>query len=206
MTIRVIIADDHPLIRDGLRGSLARDDDIEVLGEASDGKDALELIEKLRGDLDIALFDTKMPEMGGLDAAIEVGRRFPRIAVIMLSAHAEPDIVRRAMENGVRGYLLKYQQGSGLVDAVRTVAAGGMVVDPQLSPAIAKAVNQPAVTERDVEVLTLLAKGLSNVEIGKQLYVAPDTVKGYLDQIYRKLGANDRTSAVAEALRRGIID
>jgi DNA-binding NarL/FixJ family response regulator len=110
------------------------------------------------------------------------------------------------MENGVRGYLLKYQQGSGLMDAVRTVAAGGMVVDPQLSPAIAKSVNQPPVTDRDVEVLTLLAQGLSNVEIGKRLFVAGDTVKGYLDQIYRKLGSNDRTSAVAEALRRGIID
>jgi DNA-binding NarL/FixJ family response regulator len=206
VTIGVVLVDDHPLIRDGLRSSLEHPGALEVVGEAENGQDALDLLARLDGGVDIVLMDTKMPVMGGLDAAILIRERFPRVRIIMLSAIGDPHIVATAMRAGVHGYLLKYQPGSGLADAVHTVFRGGIVIDPRLISLVADAAGSPSLTDEERDLLALVARGLTNAEIARQQYVSLETVKTHLELVFAKLGAADRTNAVAEALRRGLID
>jgi DNA-binding NarL/FixJ family response regulator len=213
MAIRVLIADDHSLVRQGIRRYLEMADDIEVVGEASNGEEALRLMEN--GDrLDIALLDIRMPEMDGLEAARKIQRLHPSVGVIMLTAYDDRQFVVEAVRAGARGYVLKARDAEHLIQTVRLVAGGNMVIDPQLVVALAEELGQgrgrdrktETLTAREVEVLQLLAFGHTNRDIADRLFISPDTVKTHLEHIFDKLGASDRTAAVAEALRRRLIE
>jgi DNA-binding NarL/FixJ family response regulator len=212
VTIKVAIADDHSLVRQGLRRYLDTADDIEVVGEAATGEEALTLVEKASPD--IVLLDIRMPEMDGLEAARRVRDRFPEVGVIMLTAYDDRQFVVEAVRAGARGYVLKARDAEHLIQTVRLVAGGNMVIDPQLVVALAEELSTvkerdrkaETLTAREIEVLQLLAFGHTNRDIAEKLFISPDTVKTHLEHIFEKLGASDRTAAVAEALRRRLIE
>jgi DNA-binding NarL/FixJ family response regulator len=210
VTIRVAVADDHSLVRQGLRRYLDMADGIEVVGEAANGKELLDLIE--RETPDIALVDIRMPEMDGLEAARQIRDRFSDVGVIMLTAYDDRQFVVEAVRSGARGYVLKARDAEHLIQTVRLVAGGNMVIDPQLVVALAEELSQAKERDRRAETLTareilqLLAFGHTNRDIAERLYISPDTVKTHLEHIFEKLGASDRTAAVAEALRRRLIE
>jgi DNA-binding NarL/FixJ family response regulator len=210
--IKVAIADDHSLVRQGLRRYLEMADGIEVTGEAADGKELLKLIEDTEPT--VALVDIRMPEMDGLEAAREIRDRWPDVGVIMLTAYDDRQFVVEAVRSGAKGYVLKARDADHLIQTVRLVASGNMVIDPQLVVALAEELSTAkekdrraeTLTAREVEVLQLLAFGHTNRDIAEQLFISPDTVKTHLEHIFEKLGASDRTAAVAEALRRRLIE
>jgi DNA-binding NarL/FixJ family response regulator len=212
VSIRVVIADDHSLVRQGLRRYLEMADGIEVVGEASTGGEAVDLVDRERPD--IALMDIRMPEMDGLEAARTISARYPEIGIVMLTAYDDRHFVVEAVRAGARGYVLKARDAEHLTQTVRLVAGGNMVIDPQLVVVLADELNvakhrertAQSLTEREVEILQLLAFGHTNRDIAEKLFISPDTVKTHLEHIYQKLGANDRTAAVAEALRRRLIE
>jgi NarL family two-component system response regulator LiaR len=212
VSIRVVIADDHSLVRQGLRRYLEMAEGIEVVGEASTGGEAVDLVEQERPD--IALMDIRMPEMDGLEAARTISARFPETGIVMLTAYDDRHFVVEAVRAGARGYVLKARDAEHLTQTVRLVAGGNMVIDPQLVVVLADELNvakhrertAESLTEREVEILQLLAFGHTNRDIAEKLFISPDTVKTHLEHIYQKLGATDRTAAVAEALRRRLIE
>ncbi len=212
MTIKVAIADDHSLVRQGLRRYLDTAEDIEVVGEAANGHEALSLVDSASPD--IILLDIRMPEMDGLEAARKIRDRFPDVGVIMLTAYDDRQFVVEAVRAGARGYVLKARDAEHLIQTVRLVAGGNMVIDPQLVVALAEELSTvkerdrkaETLTAREIEVLQLLAFGHTNRDIAEKLFISPDTVKTHLEHIFEKLGASDRTAAVAEALRRRLIE
>jgi DNA-binding NarL/FixJ family response regulator len=214
MAIRVIIADDHSLVRQGLRRYLEMAGDIQVVGEASNGREALGIMENGIGEPDIVLLDIRMPEMDGLEAARKIKQLHPSVGVIMLTAYDDRQFVLEAVRAGARGYVLKARDAEHLIQTVRLVAGGNMVIDPQLVVALADELSlskerdrkAETLTAREIEVLQLLAFGHTNKDIASQLFISPDTVKTHLEHIFEKLGASDRTAAVAEALRRHLIE
>ncbi|HZB03000.1 MAG TPA: response regulator transcription factor [Actinomycetota bacterium] len=212
MAIRVLLGDDHTLVRQGLRRFIESSDGIEVLGEASTGADMVRLAEEIEPD--VVVLDIRMPEMDGIEAARQITARLPATRVVMLTAYDDRHFVVEAVRAGAKGYVLKSKDAEHLLQAVRLVHQGHMVIDPELVVALADelavAKNRDAgaesLTEREVEVLQLLAFGYTNRDIGRRLYISPDTVKTHLEHIYQKLGANDRTAAVAEAFRRSLVE
>src|SRR5216117_2969697 len=212
--IKVIIADDHSLVRQGLRRYLEMAGDIDVVGEASNGLEVLKLMENGDGAPDVALLDIRMPEMDGLEAARRIRQQHPDVGVIMLTAYDDRQFVVEAVRAGARGYVLKARDAEHLIQTVRLVAGGNMVIDPQLVVALAEELTDAkerdrkaeTLTAREIEVLQLLAFGHTNRDIAEKLYISPDTVKTHLEHIFEKLGASDRTAAVAEALRRRLIE
>jgi two-component system, NarL family, response regulator LiaR len=212
VSIRVVIADDHLLVRQGLRRYLEMADGIEVVGEASTGGEAVDLVDRERPD--IALMDIRMPEMDGLEAARTISARYPETGIVMLTAYDDRHFVVEAVRAGARGYVLKARDAEHLTQTVRLVADGNMVIDPQLVVVLADELNvakhrertAESLTEREVEILQLLAFGHTNRDIAEKLFISPDTVKTHLEHIYQKLGATDRTAAVAVALRRRLIE
>jgi NarL family two-component system response regulator LiaR len=212
VSIRVVIADDHSLVRQGLRRYLEMADGIEVVGEASTGGEAVDLVDRERPD--IALMDIRMPEMDGLEAARTISARYPETGIVMLTAYDDRHFVVEAVRAGARGYVLKARDAEHLTQTVRLVADGNMVIDPQLVVVLADELNvakhrertAESLTEREVEILQLLAFGHTNRDIAEKLFISPDTVKTHLEHIYQKLGATDRTAAVAVALRRRLIE
>lgn len=212
MAIRVVIVDDHSLVRQGLRRYLEMAGDIEVVGEASTGAEAIDLVDRERPDL--ALMDIRMPELDGLEATRQIRERYPDVAVVMLTAYDERQFVVEAVRAGARGYVLKARDAEHLTQTVRLVAGGNMVIDPKLVVALADELtsvsdrNRSAetLTGRELEILQFLAFGHTNRDIAEKLFISPDTVKTHLEHIYQKLGASDRTAAVAEALRRRLIE
>ncbi len=212
MAIKVLIADDHVLVRQGLREYLDMSADIEVIAEASNGEEVLAFLETAHPRPDVALVDVRMPGMDGLEAARAIRKRHPDTQVVMLSAYDEHQYVTEAARAGARGYVLKTRDAEHLIQAVRLVAGGTMVIDPDVVASLADALAEREVSQtqalsaRELEVLQLLAFGHTNMEIVEQLSMSSDDLKSQLGDIYRKLGASDRTAAVAEALRRRLID
>ncbi len=212
MTIRVAIADDHSLVRQGLRRYLETAEGIEVVGEAANGRELVALVSDTQPQ--IALVDIRMPEMDGLEAARVLRDEHPEVGVIMLSAYDDRQFVVEAVRSGARGYVLKARDAEHLIQTVRLVASGNMVIDPQLVVALAEELSDAkekdrradTLTAREIEVLQLLAFGHTNRDIAEKLFISPDTVKTHLEHIFEKLGASDRTAAVAEALRRRLIE
>jgi DNA-binding NarL/FixJ family response regulator len=212
VTIRVAIADDHSLVRQGLRRYLDMAEGIEVVGEAANGQELVDLVDK--EEPDIALVDIRMPEMDGLEAARKIRETHPKTGVIMLTAYDDRQFVVEAVRSGARGYVLKARDAEHLIQTVRLVAGGNMVIDPQLVVALAEELSQAkerdrravTLTAREIEVRPLRAFGLTNRVIAERLYISPDTVKTHLEHIFEKVGASDRTAAVAEALRRRLIE
>ena len=212
MAIKVVIADDHSLVRQGLRRYLELAGDIEIVGEASTGAEVIAEVE--RQSPDVALLDIRMPDMDGLEAAATIGGKFPDVGVIMLTAYDDRQFVVDAVRAGARGYVLKARDAEHLTQTVRLVAAGNLVIDPNLVVVLADELSTAkqhdrkaeTLTGRELEILQLLAMGHTNRDIAGKLFISPDTVKTHLEHIYQKLGATDRTAAVAEAMRRRLIE
>ncbi len=205
MAITCVIADDHPVVLEAVSTYLERTG-IEIVAQARDGNEALEAIREHRPQ--VALVDVQMPRMGGMEVAREVSRTMPETGVILYTGTAEREILTEALDAGARAFLLKEAPLVDLVRAIETVAGGGVYVDPVLAGVIASSeeVRQsPKLTQREREVLRLLADGLRNEEIGKRLFISPETVRTHVRKATTKLEADTRTQAVAEAIRQHLI-
>jgi two-component system, NarL family, response regulator len=203
--IRVLIADDHPVVREGLATILKSEKDIKVVAEAADGKETCELYNKLAPD--VLLLDLRMPEKDGLEVITELmshGEPKPRI-IVMTTYESEGD-VRRALKAGAKGYLLKGADRHQIREAVRKVAAGRALLQPEIASKLADSMARPELSERELQVLQYMAHGRSNKEIGQVLYISENTVKGHVKSILKKLDALGRTEAIAIANRRGMIE
>ena len=201
--IRVLCADDHPLVRKGIAAILANEPDIELVGEASNGREAVEKFRRLKPD--VTLMDLRMPELDGIAAAKLIRSEFPEAKLIALTSFDGDQDIYRALEAGVRGYLLKETVHTDIVHAVRLVHSGKRLMPPEVAERLAEYFPQAALTPREVEVLTLVARGLGNKEIADELGTASGTVKMHVQNILSKLKATDRTHAVTIGLQRGII-
>ena len=205
--IRIIVADDHPLFRDGVVKTLAREADIDVIAEASSGEEAVEQAVDLLPDL--AILDLTMPGIGGIAATIHMSARCPATTVLVLTVSEDSDDLLQALKAGARGYVLKGVSGRELVQAVRSVIAGEVYITPALAAGILSEMTRddPAdpfknLTDREHEILQLVAAGLTNREIGAQLYLAEKTVKHYMTNVLQKLQVRSRVEAALLAQRR----
>ncbi|MBR7744276.1 response regulator transcription factor [Phycicoccus sp. BSK3Z-2] len=205
--IRIVVADDHPVVRDGIRAVLDSEPDFEVVGEAADGPAAVDLVATL--DPDVLVVDLRMPGGGGVDAVRELGRRGLRAASLVLTTYDTDADTVAAVEAGARGYLLKDAPTATLLDAVRATAAGETFLSPAVAARLASHVRTPrrsaTLTGREREVLALVALGTTNRAIATRLLVSEATVKTHLVHVYEKLGVVDRAAAVAVAYDRGIL-
>ncbi|GGP18680.1 response regulator transcription factor [Nonomuraea glycinis] len=203
--IRLLIADDHPIVRDGIRGMFAGDPDFEVLGEAADGAQAVELARALNPD--VILMDLRMPVMDGVTAIKELVKLGLPARVLVLTTYDTDKDVLPAIEAGATGYLLKDTGREDLVRSVRTAARGEAVLSPSVATRLLGQVRAPAdsLSARELEVLRLIAQGSTNREAARTLFISEATVKSHVLHIYAKLGVNDRAAAVAAAFRRGLL-
>jgi len=204
--IRLLIVDDHPVVRDGLHGMLDGQPDFEVVGEAGDGVEAVILVETLKPD--IILMDLRMPVMDGVAALGEIKARSPQVQVLVLTTYDSDADILPAIEAGAAGYLLKDSSRQELYDGIRAAARGETVLAPAVAARLVGKMRAPAeeqLSSREVEVLQLVAEGKSNGEIAAQLHISQATVKSHLVNIFGKLGVSDRTAAVTAALRKGIL-
>jgi DNA-binding NarL/FixJ family response regulator len=202
--IRVLTVDDHPLLREGIAVLIDTQSDLQLIGEASNGREALEQFRKHRPD--ITLMDLQMPEVSGIDAISAIRGEFPDARIIVLTTHAGDFLVSRALKAGARAYLLKGSLRNELLETIRAVHAGQKRVSSEVAAEIAEHSTDDALTPREVGVLRLVAKGNANKEIAAQLSLTEETVKSHIRNILAKLEANDRTHAVAIGVKRGIID
>jgi DNA-binding NarL/FixJ family response regulator len=222
---RVVIVDDHDLARAGLREILSAEPSVKVVGEASNGQEALKLCRELRPD--VVLMDIRMPEMDGLDATRVIKEAHPRISVLLLTMHADPDYLLKALKVGAAGYVLKEAPQEELISALQRVLSGDSPLDPDLSanllrqlvedlkergvvsPKLANRRPTPSIerlTPRELEIAGYLKLGWTNRRIAEELVVSPGTVKNHVEHIMAKLGVSDRTQAVVRALELGIIE
>lgn len=204
--IKVLIADDHPVVRDGLRAMLATQPDMEVVGEAATGTQAVERAQALRPD--VVLMDLQMPELDGPAAIATLREREPAVHVLVVTTFGSDADITRAIDAGATGYLLKDAPREQLFTAIRAAARGESVLSPTVATRVLGRMRAPAeeaLSSRELEILAAVARGLSNKDIGRQLYVSEATVKTHLLRIFGKLGVGDRTAAVTVALERGII-
>ena len=210
--IRVLVADDHPLTREGIKVALAQDECLELVAEAGDGEEAVKLASALQPD--VVLMDVRMPRLGGIRATQAILRAVPSTRVVILTVEEAQARLGEALQAGAAGYLLKNIGAAELARAVRLTAQGHAVVHPTLTRQfldeirrLTRGVNaSPSLSAREVEVLQMIAYGATNREVGEALNISPQTVKTYLERIFNKLGVSDRTRAVAVALKHGIVE
>jgi DNA-binding NarL/FixJ family response regulator len=204
--IRLLIVDDHPVVRGGLRGMFAGDPDFEVVGEAGNGAEAITRAGTLQAD--VVLMDLRMPEMGGVEAIRRLRESTPTVRVLVLTTYDTDDDVLPAIEAGAIGYLLKDAPREELTRAVRAAFQGDAVLSPSVARRLLGQVRQPAqeaLSERELDVLRLIAGGASNREAAGKLFISESTVKTHLLHIYEKLGVRDRAAAVGEAYKRRLL-
>jgi DNA-binding NarL/FixJ family response regulator len=202
--IRVLCVDDHALFREGVASLLGNQSDMELVAEAVNGREAVALFRQHRPD--VTLMDLQMAEMAGIDAISAIRTEYPDARIIVLTTYAGDVQVSRALKAGARAYLLKGLLRKELIETIRAVHAGHKRLTPEVAAEIAEHAMDDTLTEREIDVLRLIADGNANKEIAIQLSIAEDTVKGYIKNIFTKLGARDRTHAVKIALKRGIVD
>ena len=214
--IRVMITDDHLIVREGLRLILETADDIEVVGEAVDGAECLELVSKLNPQ--VILMDLQMPRMDGITAIAHLRKDFPEIAIVILTTYNEDDLMIRGLQSGARGYLLKDSSRESLLDAIHAAAKGETLLKPEILARVLapQSVPKPAapaqtdstltLTGRELEVLQLAAKGERNKEMAYKLGITERTVKAHLQSIYQKFGVDSRAAAVAVAAGKGLLE
>ena len=203
--ITCLVVDDHEVVREGLRLSLSRAPHIRVIGEASDGEQAVELVKRRKPD--VVVMDVRMPGMDGLEATKKISAETPETAVLIFTAFSERSLLARGIESGAKGYILKEAPHETLVKAIDKIAAGEGYVDPALMPQfLAGRDHGDLLTAREREILKLLADGLSNADVADKLFISQETVKSHVRHILTKLEADTRTHAVAIALREAIID
>jgi two-component system NarL family response regulator len=202
--IRVLLAEDHVVVREGLAALLACQPDMEVVGQATNGREAIERFRELRPD--VLLADLRMPEMGGVEVIAAVRAEFPDARVIVLTTFDGDEDVYRALEAGAQGYLLKDADTSDLLQAIRAVHEGRRFVPAAVAQRLVeRTLAGPALTQRELQVLKLVAVGKTNKEVASALFITEGTVKTHVNNILEKLGVRDRTEAAMTALRRGIL-
>ena len=202
--IRVLVVDDHPLLREGIAALIAAESDIAVVGACSSGREAIQKFGTLRPD--VTLMDMQMPGMSGLEAMVAIRGEFPKARVVVLTTFAGDALIVRALKAGASGYLLKNAVYDEVIDAIRSVHAGRRTLSSEVAIELATHATDDPLTPAEITVLHLIAAGNSNRLIADQLLIKEDTVKGRVTSILSKLGANDRTHAVTIGLKRGIIE
>ena len=208
--VRVLIAEEHPLYREGVVRAIKERPELELVGETSDGRKALAMIKELQPD--VAVLDVKMPALDGLQVANAVVRDAVTTRVLMLSAFLDRQIVFQAVAAGAAGYLSKDADRLEITNAILAVNRGDTVLGPEVQASVAAEVRSrwrpdaPSLSERERQVLEMIAEGMLAPEIGRRLYLSPATVKSHLQSLYEKLGVSDRAAAVAEAMRRGLLE
>jgi two-component system, NarL family, nitrate/nitrite response regulator NarL len=211
MTVTVLVADDHPIYREGIVRAIKDRDDLELVGEAADGREALEQIQRLGPS--VAVLDIRMPGLDGTQVLDALRRDGVDTSVLFLSAFTEPELAYRTVAAGAKGYLSKESSRQEVCDAIATIAGGGTAFAPEVQAGLAAEIQErertggaPQLTDREREVLHLIADGLSAPEIGKRIHLSTTTVKSHLHSLYEKLGVSDRAAAVAEGMRRGLLE
>jgi DNA-binding NarL/FixJ family response regulator len=201
--IRILSVDDHPLLREGIAAVINSQQDMCVIADAASSKDAIEQFRKHKPD--VTLMDLRLPDKSGIDTMISIRAEFPEARIIMLTTFEGDVEIQRALEAGARAYLLKSMPPKELLEVIRQVHAGKKRVPPQLAAQLAEHISDESLTSREIEVLSQIAEGNRNRDIGEKLFITEETVKVHIKNIMGKLGASDRTQAVAIAIRRGII-
>ena len=202
-TIRILVVDDHHIVRQGLVALLSTVSDFEVVAEAGDGAEAVDLHRSLRPD--VTIMDLRLPRMGGVDAIVAIRAEAPQARVIVLTTFDGDEDIYRALQAGAKGYLLKGMNAGELTDAIRTVYAGKTRIPSVVAERLAERVSGNELTTRELDVLRLIVQGHSNKEIGNQLHISEATVKTHINNLLSKLGVSDRTQAATTALQRGLV-
>lgn len=200
--IRVLIADDHPIVRQGLAALIEREPDMTVVGQASDGHEAIEIFRQHQPD--VTLMDLRMPQVGGVAAITAICAEFDDPRLIVLTTYDGDEDIYRGLRAGAKGYLLKDAEPDELLEAIRCVGAGQKYIPATVGAKLAERVRNPELSERELDVMHLIAEGKSNQEISAALCISESTVKFHVNNILSKLGVSDRTQAVIAALKRGI--
>ena len=201
--IRIFCVDDHPLMREGISAVIRNETDMVLVAEASSGREAIQGFREHQPD--ITLMDLRMPDISGIDAIIAIRTEFPNAKVIMLTTFEGDAEIERALQAGARGYMLKNMPRKQLVETIRKVHAGKKHIPPEVAAQLAEHLGDEALSKRELEVLQKVAGGNRNIDIATLLFISEETVKGHVKHIMEKLGASDRTEAVAIGIRRGMI-
>lgn len=201
--IRILVADDHPLIRDGVRTFVSRAPDMKVVAEATDGQEAVELCASQKPD--VALIDLRMPKLDGIQTVAAIREKAPEVHTIILTTFSGDDDIYRALRSGAKAYLLKDAPGEELLSCIRAVAQGNTWISPLAAAHLTQRMSQENLTGRELDVLQRVAIGKSNKEIASELDISDGTIKVHVSHVLRKLGVAGRTEAVAMAVKRGII-
>jgi two-component system, NarL family, response regulator len=202
--IRVLIADDHPIVRNGLVRMVELTDGMEVIAEAETGTEAVEQYRQHQPD--VTLMDLRLPDMSGVDAIAVIRQEFPNARIIILTTYDTDEDIFRGLQAGAKGYLLKDIKMRQLLEAIRIVTAGQNYIPPEVGAKLAERINRPQLSEREREVLQVMSQGKTNQEIANELCISESTVKFHVNHILSKLGVSDRTQAVLMAIKRGFAD
>jgi two-component system, NarL family, response regulator len=202
-SIRVLIADDHSIVRQGLATIIDRDPEMTVVAQAEDGQQAIALFREHHPN--VTLMDLRMPQMGGVESITAICAEFKQARIMVLTTYDGDEDIYRGLQAGAQGYLLKDAKPNELLNAIRTIHSGQKYVPPEVGAKLVQRMSNPVLSERELDVLRLMAQGMSNQDIGAALNVGESTVKSHVNRILSKLGVNDRTQAVIVAIKRGIV-